>query len=145
MSDEEEYRLAEPGNFDEYCELIKNNAANDQQHKEFYLRMISHFIESVYNEQKPKDFVLYALADAFMKVINGGRWEDEFPLPWTDISLPFTSAESKDLNVFCEISNRLKREPKVGVTETIARVASDKAVSYEKARAAYYDYKKLIE
>lgn len=144
MFDENEYRLAAPIDFDEYCELINNNDANDQHHKEFYLRMIMHFIESVYSEQKPKDFVLYALADAFTKIINGGRWEDELPLPWDDAYSPWTRAESKDLQVFCMVSNMLKSGQESDVTEAIKKAASDSAVSYEKARAGYYKFKKII-
>lgn len=144
MIDDNEYRLTAPINFDEYCELINNNNANDQHHEEFYLRMIMHFIESVYSEQKPKDFVLYALADAFLKIINGGRWEDEMPLPWTEMTTPWTRAESKALRVFCMVSNMLKSGQESDVTVAIGKAASECAVSYETARAGYYKFKNSI-
>lgn len=139
------YELSDPCDFDEFCRLIENGQATKIHHDEFYLRIINNFCESVQANKMPKAWVLHAISDAFFKVTMGGRWEDEFPLPWTDISLPFTRAESKDIDVFCKVANMLRSEPTLKVTEAINKAASDCSVSYEKARAAYYKYKDLIK
>ena len=142
---ESEYRLAAPEDFSEFCKLIESGEATSQHHKEFDLRMIGHFCDRIYLNKKPESWVMEAIANAFFKVIHGGRWEDEFQLPWTESSSPWTKAENKDLQIFCAIANRLKSNPNFAVTEAIKLVASENATSYEKARAAYYRHKPLIK
>lgn len=142
---EDDYELSEPCDFDEFCKLIENGQATEKHHAEFYLRIINHFCASIQANKMPKAWVLHAISDAFFKVTMGGSWEDEFPLPWTNISRPFSRAESKNIEVFCKVANMLKSESALKVTEAITKAADDSAVSYEKARAAYYKYKRLIE
>ena len=101
-------------------------------------------MDSVYAGKTPDEWVMHALADAFMKVANGGRWEDELPLPWTKISLPYTAAEWQALGVFCDVANAIKSNPDADVTVLIKQVASARNVSYESARAAYYKHKRMI-
>lgn len=85
-----------------------------------------------------------ALADAFMKVVMGGRWEDELPLPWTEASSYLPRAENDAISIYCDIANALKADPDAKVVATINAVASTRCVSFEKARAAYYKYKEVF-
>lgn len=139
------YPLSEPAGFSEFCKLIDSGEATNQHHKEFDLRMINHFCTCIYAGEKPENWVLLAIANAFTNVTMRGRWEDEFQLPWTKASSPWTNAENKDLKIFCEIANRLKSNSNLAVLETILIVAKESAVSFEKARAAYYKHKHLIK
>jgi len=141
-SERETYFLTDPQDFAEYSTLIGNGSATECHHKEFYLRMIQHFTDSVYADEPPARWVMLAMANAFEKVLHGGRWEDEFPLPWTKISLPFSRAEHSALCIYCDIANAVKANPEQQVTDAISNAANDHAVSYEKARAAYYLNKK---
>jgi hypothetical protein len=141
-SERDEYFLIEPQDFSEYSQLIRNGSATERHHKEFYLRMIQHFTDSVYTGKPPDAWVMSALADAFEKVLHGGRWEDEFPLPWTKVRLPHSRAEWSALGIYCDIENAMKANPEQNVTDAINNAANDHAVSYEKARAAYYVNKK---
>lgn len=143
-SNDGDYLLSEPHNFDEYRQLVVSLEANTKQLNEFHLRMIQHFIERVGSETQPDKWVMEALADNFLKVVMGGRWEDEFPLPWTQASSPFSRAEKSALNIYCDIANALKANPKLKVTDAINKIAGEHFVSYEKARAAYYSYKKVF-
>jgi hypothetical protein len=140
----EEYVVAEPTGFSEFTDLVSNGNATEQHHEEFTLRLIEQFMDSVYAGKTPDGWVMHALADSFMKVVNGGRWEDEFPLPWTKISLPHTAAEWQALGIFCDVTNVIKSSPGAEVTAVIREVASARNVSYESARAAYYKHKHLI-
>jgi hypothetical protein len=140
--DGEEYFLIEPEDFAEYSQLIRDGSATKQHHDEFHLRLIQHFLDSVYSGKPPDAWVMRALADAFMKVIHGGRWEDEFPLPWTKISLPWSRAEWSALAIYCDVANAVAANPHENVTNIIKGVASGHSVSYENARSAYYAHKK---
>lgn len=139
------YELVEPQSFAEFSKLIQRGEATEQHHKEFYLRLINHFCASVEGDREPDKWALYKLASALAKVAEGGRWEDELPLPWAERSSPWSSAEQKDLDLFCEIARYIKSVPDCIVTEVIKDVATNNNASYEKARAAYYKHKHLIK
>ena len=138
----EQYFLNDPQDFAEYCQFMSSKNATDDLQDEFYLRLIQHFVDSAYANNLPEKWVVLALADAFTKVLQGGRWEDEFPLPWTKVSLPFSRAEYSALIIYCDIANAIKANPKQKVTAAIKEAASAHATSYEKARDAYYSHKK---
>lgn len=137
-----EYFFSDPQDFAEYSQLIRNGSASKLHHDEFYLRLIWHFIEHATSDTPPDKWVMKALADAFLKVVNGGRWEDEFPLPWTNVSLPWSTAEWSALSIYCDVANAVSANPHEKVTRIIKEVASNHSVSYEKARSAYYANKK---
>ena len=136
------YEFSDPQDFSEYSQLIRDGFATKRHHDEFYLRLIWHFIERTLSDAGPEKWVMTALADAFLKVVMGGRWEDEFPLPWTKASLPFSRAEWSALGIYCDTANALAANSKLKVTDAIKSAASKHSVSYEKARAAYYNHKK---
>lgn len=106
-----EYELLEPLDFYEWLELIQNGTATDRHHEEYHLRVLMHFADKVFNDEVPDKLVMNLLANAFFKITQGGRWEDEIPLPWTKISMAFSPAELKDLEIFCEVSNNLNDNP----------------------------------
>jgi hypothetical protein len=138
----EEYSLINPQDFTEYCRLISAGDGTARHHDEFYLRLIQHFVDSVYENKPPDTWVMKTFADAFMKVVHGGRWEDQFPLPWTKTSVPFTRAEFKALGIYLEIVNALKMDPQLKVVAAIKSAATNFYTDYSTARAAYYRYKK---
>jgi len=76
----EEYLLNDPQDFTEYCRLISDGSGTANHHNEFYLRLIQHFVDSVYEDKPPDPWVMKTFADAFMKVVHGGRWEESIPL-----------------------------------------------------------------
>ena len=137
------YKISEPVDFYEWSNLIENKTASERHHDEFDLRMIQHFMDKVYANELPESWVLSAIANAFMKVIHGSRWEDEFQLPWTKFSSTRSPSENKDLEIFCKISNDLSKNPNMKITNLIGIVASEFFVSYERARSAYYKFKKI--
>jgi hypothetical protein len=140
----EGYFLSEPIDLFEFNELIRNGTATERHHDEFYLRLLQHFVDRVYAREAPENWVMNALTDAFIKVLQGERWEDALPLPWTKMTLPHTAAEWQALGIFCDVTKAIKSNTDAEVTAVIRDVASARNVSYESARAAYYKHKHLI-
>ena len=141
-SDREPYYVQGPLDFDEFLEGMgrgKKDAGD-----EFVLRMIQHFIDAVYAKESPRSWVLNYLADQFYKVLHGGRWEDEFPLPWTKRCDYGSQAEWRALAIFCDIANAKHAAPKRPITALIKEAALEWSVSYETARAAYYKHRKPL-
>lgn len=142
--DPDNWKLSEPRDFSKFSDLIASGEASERQHDEFHLRMMLHFIDSVDNDKQPELWVMKAFSKSFFRVLMGARWEDEFQLPWTEVSLPWSPAERKDLEVFIEIANSFGKNPTLKITEVINSAAKNNSMSYEKARAAYYKYKSLL-
>lgn len=144
LDDEGGYGPIEPLDYDEYLELIRDGKATQRHHDEFHYRMLWHFILCVGGGEQPKQFVMNALADIFLKITQGGRWDDEMPMPWSDRSSPFSQAERKDLDIFCQIGNRFMTDKNQNITSIIEDVAKSNNVSFEKARAAWYARRGLL-
>lgn len=135
---QEPYLLFEPADYEEYLARIDSGKATAQEQDEFMMRAIEHFCAEVYAGNQPKPWVLQYIADNFSKILAGGRWEDEFPLPWTNVEMPGTRAQRKGLNIYCDIENAAREDPNADITKIIRRVAENHHVSYESARAHYY-------
>lgn len=137
--DREAYSLAGPEDFDEYIQRIRTGKASPQEHSEFTLRIMQHFADSVWAHKLPEQWVMDYLADRFERILHGGKWEREFPLPWIPVPSDLSRAEERGLSMACEIENARRQQPHEGVTEIIERVAAAWNVSYETARANYYE------
>ena len=111
-----EYQLSEPVDFYKWSSLIDAKTATESHHDEFDLRMIQHFMDKVYANEKPESWVLMAIANAFMKVVHGERWEDAIQLPWTQTTSQYSPAEKKDLNIYCKIANDLSSNQNADIT-----------------------------
>jgi hypothetical protein len=144
LNEDGSYDSIEPSDFQEYMTLIESGNATEQHHVEFGLRLINHFASSVYSEQEPDRRVMVALANIFSKISQGGRWEDELSMPWSIVSSPFSPADKKDLDIFCQIGNKFMPDKSQNITSIIAEVAELNNVSFEKARAAWYGRRSLL-
>lgn len=139
------YELSEPQDFDAYCALLERHELSERQSHELTLRQIGHFMDSVYKGEAPRQSVMWSLANAFYEVLQGGRWEAAFPLPWTKFPLHLTETEHRNLEIFCEVENAQLRNPGSKVTSLIHAAAGKWSVSYETARDAYYKWRKLLK
>jgi hypothetical protein len=139
-----QYELSEPYDFDEWHNLIKNNKASDRQEGEKDLRFVLHFIDMVQKGESPNNEVMQFLALCFTGVINDPthRWEDSFLMPWSEISVHMSRSELIDLELYGEVTEILEAFPGYRTTKAIKQAADKWHTSYEKARAAYYKYKK---
>ncbi len=134
----ETYYLAGPEDFDEYLERIRAHEASPQEGEEFVLRIIQNFIDSVNAREPPRQWVMDYLATRFERVLHGGKWEREFPLPWIPVPSDYSRAEERGLRMACDIENARRKRPNDLVTTIIEDVAAAWNVSYELARDNYY-------
>lgn len=136
--------------FEECRERIKNGTATDLDIEEFHMRLMQRFCINVYEEKPVESFILYAFADAFSKMLMGGYWNDEIPLPWIPRTPIRSRAEERDLKIYCEIENKiraaLKEDPskKQKITKLLKAAAFNHNCSYEIARDGYYKLKKKL-
>ncbi|MEC5397929.1 hypothetical protein [Uliginosibacterium sp. H1] len=135
-------QLSEPTDFSKYMERIADGTATERHHEEFALRMILRFCENA-ESASVEPVVLRYLAEQLFKVAMGGRWEDELPLPWAKMSLPWTRAEWDALQIYCFVSSTHSADSSQPITKAIEKAAAHFSCSYEKARAAYYDLRHL--
>lgn len=139
------YELSEPQDFNAWVELLKRHELSDRQSSESMLRMIEHFMDAVYKGEAPRYFVMYQLANAFCEVLQGGRWENAFPLPWTKFPLHLTETEHRDLEIYAEVENALYADPSADVTKLIEAAAKRWCVSFPTARGAYYNWRNQLK
>lgn len=139
------YELSDPQDFDTFVELLRRHELSERQSNELMLRMIEHFMDSVYKGEAPRYFVMHALANAFFEVLQGGRWENAFPLPWTKFPLHLTEIENRDLEIYCEVENALHTDPSAEVTKLIDDAAKRWCVSVPTAKGAYYKWRNELK
>jgi len=125
---------------DVFLERINAGQATDKEHKEFTLRLIRHFIDTVDAGESPRRWVMEYLADQFWRVLHGGQWENEFELPWIEGHDGPTPAERLGVAIFCDIVNAHRDNPKKNVTQIIEDIGQKYNVAYPTARGHYYGY-----
>ncbi|MDN6859685.1 hypothetical protein QO207_24125 [Pseudomonas sp. CAN2814] len=122
---------------------IRNGTGTDVDHELFYASIIDRFITRVYAGEEVEQWVMDRLADAFSKVLMGGDWIDEIPLPGRPGNAIRPWRDDRDLQIFCDVSNSLNLE-NAAVVNAIQGAADKHAVSFETARAAYYRWKNSL-
>ncbi len=122
-------------------ERVRTGRASEDDTALFCASMIDRFIARVFDGDEIEPWILKALARAFMKVLHGGEWNDEVPLPGRPRTPIRPWREERDLQIFSEVSNALARQPAPGVLEAITAAAARHEVSFEAARRAYYHWK----
>jgi hypothetical protein len=136
--------------FEEVSNRIGNGTATDLEHEDFYMLLMQRFCINVYEGRPVEPWILNAFADAFTKILMGGNWNDEIPLPWIPMTPIRSRAEERNLRIYCEIensiNNSLKENPleKPQITKLIEIAASNHNCSYETARDSYYKLKKNL-
>lgn len=129
---------------------IDNETATDLDHEEFYMRLMQRFCINVHEDKPVEPFILHALANAFAKILMGGDWNDEIPLPWVPMTPIGTRVYRRNLGIYCEIENAINdglkenslEKPKI--TKLIETAALNHNCSYEIARDSYYELKKKL-
>lgn len=128
--------------FKDYCSRIDDGTATEIDHDEFYMRVIARFVAQTHKGETIDNWVQSALCRAFEKILLGGDWVDEFPLPWIEGTKIRPPHEQKNLEIYIYVAQTLIDDPARKVTGLISEAADIYCCSYEKAEAAYYKYKK---
>ena len=125
---------------DELFARVAEGTSTDEDHELFDACMLDRFIHRVHAGEPVEPWILEALASAFVKVLMGGEWNDEVRLPGRPVTPVRTPKEQRALEIYCDVTNAMKADG-LGVTQAITAVAEGHAVSYETARADYYQWK----
>ncbi len=137
--------ISKPFDYVAFCERIRSGHGTAIDHNEFTIRAMQMYILAIYRDEQPEKWVQQYFADQFLKILNGGLWCDELPLPWVPQSEIWTRAEKQAIDIFCDIANTKRLNPKTNITELIHVTAKNHSVSYETARAGYYEGKRRWE
>lgn len=132
--------LAPEKEIDELFERIRRREGTEEDLELYHAAILHRFAARVYAREPVERWIMRAIADSFCKVVYGEDWEQEFPLPGRGPKPIRPWREQRDLEIFCSVSNAVNLEGEK-VTEAIKQAASDAAVSYETARAAYYKWR----
>ena len=130
--------------FDDYFRRFNEKQLSETEKEAFTARIIGMFCRDLVAGNEPPRWVQSYLVEQFSKVLMGEEWESAFPLPWTTATPLRTRAESRSLDIFCDIANQLKESPDAKITNVIANAANSHNSSYETARAAYYKHVKNL-
>lgn len=136
------FETVKEGDIDARFKRVRDRAGTKDDIELFDASILYRFMDRVYKNEPVEPWILSFLADAFMKVINGGDWEDEIVLPNHPQREIRTRREQRDLNIFCDVENL--RRAGTAPTAAISNVAADYSVSYETARGAYYECRKWL-
>ncbi|MGN0925613.1 hypothetical protein [Ectopseudomonas mendocina] len=119
---------------------VEAGQASEMDHELFNACMMDRFIGRVHCGQPIEPWILEALADAFVKILFGGEWNDEIRLPGRPMTPIRSPKDQRALDIYCAVANAINLEGRA-VTEAIDSAAASHAVSYETARADYYKWK----
>lgn len=147
----EEINLADMNfDFDDYFKRFEIGMLSEFESEEFDARVLGLFCQSFIRSKGdpaaiPR-WVASHMCEQIYKVLAGDEFANAFrmPPPWQQPSSIFTRAEARAMEIFNDIFITLKDDPTLNTVDVIAAVASNHAVSYETARAAYYKYKKHL-
>ncbi len=150
--DSEDNVCPEYGNFTQatfdytsFFERIGAGEGSVKDHEEFTARAMQMFCLQVWSNNKPDEWLLLYFADQFMKVLNGGKWCDELPLPWLPQTEVWTLAEKRGLNIYCYIENIRRSNPDSKMDSLFSESADKFNVSWQHARDEYYRWRNRIK
>lgn len=133
--------------FEGYFKRHDEGTLSEQESDEFCARAIGWWVRDTYAGKSPPEWIGLYIADQFYKILAGGNWADEFPLPWTEGSQTqwLTPKGTRALEIYVGIQSAANDSPASNVTDLIYEQAKKYSVSYETARADYYTMKKAID
>ena len=128
-----------------FFERIHTRQGTAKDYEEFTVRAMQMFCLQVWSDEKPDKWLLYYFADQFLKILNGGAWCDELPLPWIPQNEIWTRAERKGLSIYCDIENARRANPTQKIKPLLLEMADKYKTSYETVRGEYYKWRKRIQ
>jgi hypothetical protein len=141
----DEFNRLSPEDIDALFQRVRTSQGTDRDHEQFTAAMIQRFCDRVYAGESVDPWIMTAVANQFFKILMGGEWNDEFPLPGRTGTLIRKPSEQRGLEIFCWIENSRRTDSTLNVTDLIHAAANQWNVSYETARAGYYAWKKQLE
>lgn len=105
--------------------------------------MLKRFIDRVDAGEAPEQWIMENLKKAFTRALSGVVWEDSIPLPGREFKDEWKTMSPKQIRDL-SIARRVDIGSKYfgeAVTEAIDEAAKKHHVSFETARAAYYEWR----
>lgn len=132
-----------PDDLDELFSRVRGGFGSKTDNDFFDYAMIDRFISRVWAGQEIEPWILERLSNMFTKVLLGGAWDEEIHSPGKKDLPPKERRYQRDLQIYCDATN-LANEEQLPITDALQVVSEWHSVSYEKARAAYYQFKKQL-
>lgn len=134
--------------FEDYFQRSANGTLTEEEQKEFNGRICGQFCRDFYKNGNASDVpngIMKYMANQMFLVLAGEEWESAFPLPWTTPTPIRSRADEIALTIFCDIANLLRQDANIKTVKAIEVMADKHHVSFEKARAAWYNGKKWLD
>lgn len=125
---------------DQLFARVREGTATDTDHQLFDACMLDRFISRTGAGEPVEPWILARLSEIFIRVLMGGAWHDEIYLPGRSQTPVRSPKEQRNLEIYCDVSNLINLSGHK-VTDALTAVADARAVSYETARAAYYQWR----
>lgn len=135
------------GELDDPDAIIQAFLDNDDRsaHELFHAAMLRKFCNQVIANEPVDRWILGVLTDTFHYILRGAAWEERLHLPGREMPPewgPYSPKDNRNLQIFCDAENM--RRDGVEITKALEQVAADRNVSFETARAAYYEWRKRL-
>lgn len=142
-----EYGLFSGEQFDygAFFERIRAGQGSAKDHEEFTVRAMQMFCLQAWRNEKPDKWLLHYFADQFLKILNGGAWCDELPLPWIPQNEIWARAEKQGLSIYCDVENARRANPTQKMESLLLKMADKHKKSYETVRGEYYKWRKKFQ
>lgn len=142
-----EYGMFSSKSFDyaAFFERIRTGDGSAKDHEEFTIRAMQMFCLQVWSDKKPDKWLLNYFSNQFFRVLNGAEWCDELPLPWIPRNEIRTRAERQGLQIYCDLTNAKRLNPKLKMNPLMHNIAEKHKTSYETVRGEYYKWKKIVQ
>lgn len=136
-----EWDFTAPDDIDDLFERVRERKSTPLDHELFDACLLDRFITQADGGEGQVDpWILRTLSEMFFKVLCGGEWSDEIRLPGRPASPIRPKKEERGLRIYCDVTNAVNQNNCL-VTEAIQVAADSHFVSYETARAGYYQWK----
>ncbi len=115
----------------------------------YWASILKLFVDTIDSGGEVEPWINQELRRAFHSVLAGRVWEDAICLPgrvFREEWYAYSPKERRDMELCRRVLDELRyselfENQKLKVTNVIAQVASEKNLSYETVRAAYYEWK----
>lgn len=119
---------------------VREGTSTDVDHQLFDACMLDRFVTRVGAGDPVEPWIMECLAEAFLRMLMGSEWNNEISLPGRPRTPVRPPKEQRNLEIYCAVVGLISQSG-YKVTDALTAVADARAVSYETARAAYYQWR----
>lgn len=117
---------------------------SEAEYQLYEVKMLQLFCKKVYAGEHPPAWLMNDLANTFMTVLAGSPWQDAIALPWIPAIPDRTRAQQRQLDIYCAIENRKRRNPDEKRASMVEAISDEFKCSVKTVEAAYTAWNKEI-